>query len=125
MEEILDHLTVGNWIPNVDICETKEAVTIRVELPGIEPDDIHLTIQDRILRVQGHKREPEAARERLSYYCLERRYGRFDRQISLDRVVDAGRSSARLCNGVLTVKLPRIGDRRDVLFEIPIVKRTE
>ena len=123
MEEILDRLTVGNWMPNIDICETKEAVTIRVELPGIEPADIRLTIQDRVLRVQGNKREPEAARERLSYYCLERRYGRFDRQISLDQVVDAGRSRARLCNGVLTVEVPRIAERRGVLFEVPIATR--
>ena len=125
MEEILDHLTVGNWIPSVDICETRDAVTIRVELPGIGPDDIRLTIQDRVLRVQGNKREPEAVRERLSYYCLERRYGRFDRQIGLDQVVDAGRSCARLCNGVLTVEIPRIADRRGVLFEIPIATKEE
>ncbi len=119
-EEILDRLAVGNWIPNVDICETADAVMIRVELPGIEPADIRLTIQGNVLRVQGTKREPAAVRARLSYYCLERRYGKFDRQIAIDWVVDAGRSHATLANGILTIQIPRIENRRGTVFEIPI-----
>jgi HSP20 family protein len=119
-EEILDRLAVGSWIPNVDICETVNTVTVRVELPGIEAADIRLTIQGRVLRVQGIKREPIGALGRLSYYCLERRYGKFDRQISIDWVVDAGRSRATLANGVLNIEMPRIEDRRGVVFEIPI-----
>ncbi len=66
-EEILDRLAVGSWTPNVDICETPDAVTVRVELPGIQPSDIKATIQNGFLRIQGVKREPAAALERLSY----------------------------------------------------------
>ncbi len=124
-EELLDRLSVGNWMPNVDICETRESVVIRIELPGIEPADFRLTIQDRVLRVYGAKREPARARERISYYCLERRYGKFDRHISIDRVVDAGRARATLADGILTVEIPRIGDRRGVLFEIPVAWKSE
>lgn len=124
-EELLDRLTVGNWMPNVDICETRESVVIRIELPGIEPADFRLTIQDRVLRVYGSKREPACARERISYYCLERRYGKFDRHISIDRVVDAGRARATLADGILTVEIPRIEDRRGVLFEIPVAWKSE
>ena len=121
--EILDSLTVGNWMPSVDICETPEAVMIRVELPGIEPADIRLTIQGNVLRVQGTKQEPAAVRERLSYYCLERRYGKFDRQIAIDWVVDGARSQATLANGILTIHIPRIENRRGTVFEIPITGR--
>jgi HSP20 family protein len=121
-DEILDRLTVGNWIPNVDICETADAVMVRVELPGIDPGDIRVTIQGNTLRVQGTKREPAAARARLSYYCLERRYGKFDRQIAIDWVVDAGRAHATLADGILNIQIPRIENRRDKLFEIPIAK---
>ena len=122
-EEILDRLALGGWTPNVDICETAESVTVRVELPGIDPADFRLTIQDGVLRVQGIKREAAKALERLSYYCLERRYGKFDRQIGIDRVVDAGRAVATLVNGILTVELPRLGDRRGTLFEIRVEKK--
>jgi HSP20 family protein len=120
---MLDRLAVGTWIPNVDICETADAVTVRVELPGIEPSDIRVTIQDSTLRVQGVKREPLIALERLSYHCLERRYGKFDRQINIDEVVDAGHSRATLANGVLSIEIPRMENRRGVMFEIPITKK--
>ncbi len=122
-EEIMDRLAVGSWTPNVDICETPDAVTVRVELPGIQPSDIRATIQNGFLRVHGVKREPASAGEPLSYYCLERRYGRFDRQINIDRVVDARRSKASLANGILTVEIPKVQDRRGVLFEVPVVNK--
>ena len=121
-EELLDRFSVGNWIPNVDICETSEAVTVRVEVPGIEPGDIRLTLQGRVLRVQGAKKEPVTALSRLSSYCLERRYGKFDRQISIERDVHAGGSRATLENGILTIEIPRIENRRGVMFEIPIAR---
>jgi HSP20 family protein len=119
-EAILDRFALGGWTPNVDICESAEAVTVRVELPGIDRDDIRVTIQGGMLRIQGIKREAATALERLSYYCLERRYGRFDRQMGLDRIVDASRSRATLVNGILTIEIPRIEDRRGQLFEIAI-----
>lgn len=118
--EILDSLAAGNWIPSVDICETADAVMIRIELPGIEPADVRLTIQGNVLRVQGAKHEPAAVRTRLSYYCLERRYGKFDRQIAIDWIIDAGRSRATLADGILTIEIPRIENRRGRVFEIPI-----
>jgi HSP20 family protein len=91
-------------------------------LPGIDPGDIRVTIQGNVLRVQGTKREPAAARTRLSYYCLERRYGKFDRQISIDWVVDAGRTHATMADGILNIQIPRIENRRGTLFEIPIAR---
>ena len=124
-EEIREKLALGAWIPNIDICETMEDVTVRVELPGIEPADICLTMQGPRLRIQGTKREPTTALQRLSYYCLERRYGKFDRQISIDRVVDAGHSCAMLVNGVLTIVMPRIEDRRGIMIEIPVARQQE
>jgi HSP20 family protein len=122
-EEILDRLTLGNWTPNVDICEASDAVMIRVELPGIEPADMRITIQGNVLRVQGTKREPAAVRARLSYYCLERRYGKFDRQIAIDWVVDARRAHATLADGILTIQMPRIENRRGATLEIPISQK--
>ncbi|MBZ5494843.1 MAG: Hsp20/alpha crystallin family protein [Acidobacteriia bacterium] len=124
-EEILGRLEVGNWIPNVDICETADAVVVRVELPGIEPADIRITIEGNLLRVQGTKREPAAVRERISYYCLERRYGKFDRHITIDWVVDGARSSATLVDGILTIAIPRIENRRGRIFEIPITSKQQ
>lgn len=124
-EEILEKLALGSWIPNIDICETAAAVTVRVELPGIGPADIRLAMQGSMLRIQGIKREPTTALRRLSYHCLERRYGAFDRQLRIDRVVDAGHAHATLINGILTIVMPRIEDRRGITIEIPISGKQE
>jgi HSP20 family protein len=122
-EAFLDSLTLGTWLPNVDLCETNELYTIRVELPGVDLEDISLTIQDAMVRVSGVKREPNISQKLLCYYCLERRYGKFLREISLETVVDARRATAQLDNGVLIVELPKLVDRRGRVLEIPIVRK--
>ncbi len=122
-EKHLDRLAVGTWTPKVDICETLRAVNVRVEVPGADTSDVTLTIQDGILRVQGIKREAAPVGKLLCYYCLERRYGRFDRTIPVHWVVDARKARASLERGVLTVRLPKLEDRRGQLVQIPIVRR--
>ena len=122
-EAYLDSLTLGTWLPNVDLCETNEFYTIRVELPGVDLEDISLTIQDAVVRVSGVKREPNVSKKLLCYYCLERRYGKFLREVNLENVVDARRAAAQLDNGVLIVELPKLVDRRGRVLEIPIVRK--
>lgn len=122
-ETFLDTLTLGTWVPNVDLCETSELYTIRVELPGVDLPDISLTIRDTVVRVSGVKREPNVSQKLLCYYCLERRYGKFLREISLESVVDARRAAAQLENGVLIVELPKLVERRGQVVEIPIVRK--
>src|SRR5512136_1520214 len=122
-EAFLDSLTLGTWLPNVDLCETNELYTIRVELPGVDLEDISLTIQDSVVRVSGVKREPNISQKLLCYYCLERRYGKFLREISLESVVDARRATAQLDNGVLIVEIPKLIERRGEVLEIPVVRK--
>jgi HSP20 family protein len=122
-EAFLDSLTLGTWLPNVDLCEANELYTIRVELPGVDLEDISLTIQDSVVRVSGVKREPNISQKLLCYYCLERRYGKFLREINLESVVDARRATGQLDNGVLIVELPKLVDRRGRVLEIPIVRK--
>lgn len=122
-EAFLDSISLGTWLPNVDLCETSDLYTVRVELPGVDLKDISLTIQDSVLRVSGVKREPGVSRKLLCYYCVERRYGKFLREISLESVVDARRATAQLDNGILIVELPKLAERRGRVLEIPIVRR--
>ncbi len=122
-EKYLGRLAAGTWTPNVDICETADAITIRVEVPGVDQPDISLTIQDGILRVQGMKREAPVSEGLLCYYCVERRYGRFDRSIPVHWVVDARGAHASLGGGVLEIKLPKLRDRRGQPVQIPISRK--
>lgn len=121
--DLLDPFAVGSWIPHVDLCQTENRVLVRAELPGVALSDIRLTFRQDMLCLQGVKRENAKTRKMHCYYCLERRYGRFDRQINIDWVVNPRKIRASLDKGILTVELPRLKDRRGAGVEIPIKKK--
>jgi HSP20 family protein len=118
-----DPFAVGSWTPHVDICQTEKKIVVRAELPGVEISDISLGFQENSLRLQGIKREPSQSPKLLCYYCLERRYGKFDRQIGIGHIVNPRKAHAYFQRGVLTVELPKIKDRRGKAVEIPIEKK--
>jgi HSP20 family protein len=122
-ENYIGHLAVGSWIPNVDLCESGDAVVVRVELPGVNHTDVSIMIRDGAIRVQGIKSEPGESHQLLCYFCLERRYGKFDRTIPIAWAVDTRRVQAILEKGILTIVLPKVQDRRGLPVEIPIIKR--
>lgn len=101
----------GTWHPPIDLCETGEELVIRAELPGIKRDQVRITIEDNILKIEGHKErlmtgESEADKPQR-YLCLERAYGSFARTIALRWPVQVDRITARLADGVLTLHLPK------------------
>jgi HSP20 family protein len=117
-----DPFSVGSWLPHVDICQTDSRVLVRVELPGVDASDINLRFHGNRLLLRGIKREPLQS-DLLCYYCLERRYGKFDRQINIGWIVNPRKAQAHLDKGILTIELPKIKDRRGKMIEIQIKKR--
>jgi HSP20 family protein len=120
--DLLDPFTVHTWVPHVDLCQTEDRVLIRAELPGVALPDIRLTFEKDILRLEGIKRETDKSLRRRCYYCLERRYGKFDRCINIDWIVNPREIHASLNKGILTVEIPKLRDRRGTVVEIPIKK---
>jgi len=98
----------GPWVPVVDVRETKDAIEVVAELPGMRPDDVEVNIENNILSISGEKKQevtegsPEA-----EYHLIERRCGRFERSFTLPRTVDAGKIAAKFTDGLLTVTLPK------------------
>ena len=120
-----DPFAVGLWTPRVDICQTDKKVVVRAELPGVKATDISLGFQGNTLRLQGIKREPAQSQKLLCYFCLERRYGKFDRQISIGWIVNPRKARAHLDKGILTVELPKIDDRRGKPVNIKLEVRDQ
>lgn len=89
-----------------EVRETGDEVCVRLEIPGLEPDQFDIAVQDDILRVSGEKR---VAREekRGAYHVTERAYGSFERTLRLPARVDADGAQADYRHGVLTVRLPK------------------
>ena len=124
LEEAMDGFAPplpGGWTPPVDLCETEEAVMVRVELPGVEAEQIEITLTSAELRVGGEKRKPVRRRRALAHLCSERSYGNFCRAVPLQRwTIDARKATAELREGVLTVRLPKSAERRGRAFRVPI-----
>jgi HSP20 family protein len=123
MGEAQDRATPGAWMPPADVCETAEAVVVRVELPGVAADDIEVTLAAGALRVAGAKKG-RAPRGRVTHLCSERAYGKFCRTVPLRRPVRTRGARATLQNGLLTVTLPKLDDRRGAEFKIAVKEVT-
>ncbi len=94
----------GGWLPAVDVSESEKDLTIRAEIPGVDPKDLDVAVSGDSLLISGEKRQEEEQKGR-GFYRSERHYGSFRRQVPLPRGVDPDSISAEYKNGVLTVTL--------------------
>jgi HSP20 family protein len=127
LQEVMDDAPVdaaGAWKPPVDLCETNDAVVLKVELPGVTAEDLEVKLSGDSLRVAGKKRK-RASRGAISHLCSERAYGAFERTLPLRWSVKTRGATATLANGLLTVSLPKLADRRGAEFKIQIKENDE
>ena len=97
---------LSDWLPACDITEDDRSIRLQLELPGVKPEDIRLSIEDNVLSVRGEKRQvAEERNERVHRY--ERSYGAFERSFTLPSSVDSGSIDANFENGILTVMIPK------------------
>jgi HSP20 family protein len=115
----IDEVLGSNWggrmagmemlrTPNSDVMETDDEIRVLVELPGLNPADVEVNLENNILTIGGEKKEErrEEDRERR-WHLSERRYGRFSRSFVLPRDVEQDRIRATFDNGVLNVVIPK------------------
>lgn len=97
--------TAGGF-PAVNLWQGAESAAVTAELPGVEPDDIEISVKDNVLTLAGERKAPEAGEE-IVWHRRERSFGRFSRVIQLPFRVDPNKVEARFENGVLQVELHR------------------
>jgi len=97
----------GKWAPPVDVAESENEVTVRVEVPGVNPADIGVTLTGNQLVVSGEKKET-VERTGKEFHQSESRYGVFRRTVALPDEVDRDNVDAECANGVLTVTVRKI-----------------
>ena len=94
-------------MPRVDLTSDDKAYTLKVEVPGVEPDDVKLSIHDGMLEISGEKKCESEDKEK---HVTERSFGSFCRRLSLAEDADIDAISAAHRNGVLTVTIPRLAE---------------
>ena len=97
-------VATSDWVPAVDIKEEKDAFVIVADIPGVDPKDIEVHMENGMLTIKGEK-ESEKKEEREGYKRVERSYGSFYRRFSLPDSADPDKISAKSNNGVLEVRI--------------------
>jgi HSP20 family protein len=115
MERLLDRFfespwaeapALGDWSPALDMTEGKEAITVKAELPGVEPREIAVSLEGDLLTIKGEKEAKKEDKDERRHR-VERSWGSFMRSVRLPAAVDAGKVSATFKNGIVTITLPK------------------
>ncbi|HUD97403.1 MAG TPA: Hsp20/alpha crystallin family protein [Woeseiaceae bacterium] len=104
--ESADSHSVADWIPPVDIVEEKDRFVLRADLPGVNPDQIDISMENAVLSIAGERRE-ERTEQVEGMQRVERISGKFYRRFSLPETADADNISAKSSNGILEIEIPK------------------
>jgi len=98
-----------SWGLALDVAENDNSFVVKASVPGVEPDDLDVTINENTLTIRGEVHVDETFDEG-QYHVRERRFGTFSRSMTLPRTVDREAIDADYHNGVLTLTLPKTED---------------
>lgn len=108
---------IGEWTPVLDFSENKDFFIVTMEVPGLDPKDIKISLQDQILMISGERKKEEEEKDER-FYRIERSYGAFTRSIRLPMPVEEHRVNAIFKNGVLTISIPKAEASKGIFVPI-------
>jgi len=112
-------LTVAEWLPPVDIAEDDKEYTIKVELPGVNKEDVRVSVEGGVLSITG-ERKAEKEEKNKKYHRIERSYGSFARSFTLPEGAAGDKVSAEFKDGVLRVHLPKDEEAKRKSIEVKV-----
>jgi HSP20 family protein len=111
----------GTWAPSVDIYEHEGQIVLKAELPGIDPEDVDIRVENNVLTLRG-ERKLDSEIKREDYHRVERAYGKFSRSFTLPNVVDTDKIKAEYNHGVLKVSIPQKEEAKPKQISISVGK---
>jgi HSP20 family protein len=118
-ETPFDRTFTEQWLPSVDVSETKDKFLIKAELPGLEAKDVNVSVSGDILTIKGEKEKEEEEKDE-HYYCCERYCGSFQRSFQLPVNVQANKVEATFDKGVLKISLPKTEEAKKKEIEVKV-----
>ena len=112
------HLT-HEWLPSIDMTETKDRLVVKAELPGLEAKDVELTLTEDILTIRGEKKEEKEEKDEHHFF-VERYCGSFERKIKLPTLVKTDKIDATFDKGILTINLPKSEEAKNKEIKIKV-----
>ncbi|MEW6448535.1 MAG: Hsp20/alpha crystallin family protein [Bacillota bacterium] len=108
---------MGVWLPAVDVFEKDDNVVVKVDLPGVDKNNVKVLVTDEEVTIRGETKREEEVKEK-NYYRSERAYGSFSRTVALPVAVERAKAKASFKDGVLEVVIPKATDARSHQVEI-------
>jgi HSP20 family protein len=101
----------------LDMYETDENLVVTTDMPGVKPENLDISITGDVLTIKGETRMEEEVKQE-NYHRRERRYGAFNRSVTLPVPVDADQAEARFKDGVLTLTIPKAEEAKPKVIKI-------
>jgi HSP20 family protein len=114
-----ESLATSSFAPPVDVYEDEHNVTLKIEVPGIDEQDIDVRIENNVLTVHGERKFEKEEKEQ-NYRRVERQYGSFTRTFTLPTTVDAEKVSANYDKGILKIALPKKAEAKPKQIKVNV-----
>ena len=115
-------LFTTQWAPRADILETKNAILIKAELPGMNEKDIHIELENGVLTIDGERKFEKETTDK-DYRRVERSYGKFVRSFTLPTNITGEKIAATYNNGLLEIELPKKEEAKPKTINIDVKKK--
>jgi HSP20 family protein len=116
-------LTAGNFVPPIDIYEDEQHITLKAELPGIDPKDVDVHVENNTLTIKGERKFEKEEKEE-NFHRMERRYGTFVRSFTLPNTVDTDNVKADYENGILKIQLAKRAEAKPKQIKVNVGQKT-
>src|SRR5437016_10865258 len=101
-----DQLSAGTFVPPVDVYEDEHNLVVKLEIPGVNEDDLDVQVENNTLTVKGERKFEKEEKEE-NFHRIERRYGSFLRTFRLPNTIDTDKVEAHYDNGILKIALAK------------------
>jgi HSP20 family protein len=108
-----------NWMPAIDIAENNGNIEVRAEIPGVNKEDLKVTVDGDVLSISGERKKETETKDK-KFHRIERFYGKFCRTINLPYTVEADKVKASYKDGVLNITLPKPESAKTKEIEVEV-----
>ncbi len=116
-----DELGTRSWTPAVDIYETGGSLVVKADLPGVDPKDFEVRVEENTLYLKGDRKFEDEVKKG-NYHRVERAYGTFMRSFNLPGSVDPDKVAAEYKDGLLTITIPKREEAKPKTVRIDVAK---
>jgi HSP20 family protein len=114
-------LSTRTWAPRVDIYEDANNLVLKADLPGVDPEDVEIKVENGVLYLSGERKFEKDVKEE-NYHRVERSYGAFSRSFSLPSSIDSDKVTAEYKDGQLILTMPKREEAKPKTIKISVSK---